>query len=74
MYNVEEAQQKLKAAQKQASYDKLGEKDLGREIKRVEKDMLTAARNLEFEKAAELRDQLKLLKELLFGVDESGHI
>jgi excinuclease ABC subunit B len=36
--------------------------------------MLTAARNLEFEKAAELRDQLKLLKELLFGVDESGHI
>ena len=74
VYNVEEAQQKLKAAQKQASYDKLGEKDLGREIKRVEKDMLTAARNLEFEKAAELRDQLKLLKELLFGVDESGHI
>ena len=73
VYNVEEAHEKLKAAQKQARYDVLGEKELTKEIKRVEKDMLDAARNLEFEKAAEMRDQLKVLKELLFGIDESGH-
>ncbi len=73
VYNVEEAQHKLKAAERQSGYQALGEKELAREIKRVEKEMLAAARNLEFEQAADLRDQLKLLKELLFGVDESGH-
>jgi excinuclease ABC subunit B len=37
-----------------------------REIKRVEKDMLAAARNLEFERAAQLRDELHALKQRLF--------
>ena len=37
-------------------------------MKRLEKDMLAAAKNLEFEKAAELRDQLFQLKEAMFGV------
>ncbi|KMJ52885.1 excinuclease ABC subunit B [Vogesella sp. EB] len=41
----------------------LDEKALAKEIKRIEKEMLEAARNLEFEKAANLRDQLKVLKE-----------
>ena len=41
---------------------------LAREIKRLEKQMLEHARNLEFEKAAELRDHLYRLKEKLFGV------
>ncbi|WP_189372430.1 excinuclease ABC subunit UvrB [Vogesella alkaliphila] len=41
----------------------LDEKALAKEIKRIEKEMLEAARNLEFEKAASLRDQLKVLKE-----------
>ena len=40
---------------------------LEREVKRVEKDMLAAARNLEFETAAELRDRLRLLKERLLA-------
>jgi excinuclease ABC subunit B len=44
------------------------EKDLERELKRIEREMLEAARNLEFEKAAELRDRLYQLKEKLFGV------
>ena len=34
------------------------EKDMERELKRLEKEMLDAAQNLEFEKAAELRDRL----------------
>jgi len=44
----------------------MGGKDLTRELKRVEKEMFDCARNLEFERAAELRDQLKILKERLF--------
>ncbi len=45
----------------------LSEKDLSKRIKQLEKDMLEAARNLEFEKAARLRDQLAILKEQAFG-------
>jgi excinuclease ABC subunit B len=44
----------------------MNEKDLTRAIKRVEKDMLDAAKNLEFERAAHLRDELKHLKQRLF--------
>ena len=36
----------------------MSEKDLAREIKRLEKLMLEHARNLEFEQAARVRDQL----------------
>ena len=59
-----------KAAEKLAAYGAMSEKDLAREMKRVERDMLDCARNLEFERAAQLRDQLKSLKELAFGIPE----
>ena len=52
----------------------LSEKDLGKRIKQLEKDMLEAARNLEFEKAARLRDQLSLLKEQAFGAAGGDHV
>jgi excinuclease ABC subunit B len=65
------ARQDLKAAEKLATYGAMNEKELFRELKRVERDMLQSARNLEFERAAELRDQLKELKALAFGVSES---
>jgi excinuclease ABC subunit B len=45
----------------------LSEKDLGKRIKQLEKQMLDHARNLEFEKAAGVRDQLALLREQAFG-------
>lgn len=48
----------------------MDEKSLTRKVKKIEKDMQDAAKNLEFEKAAVLRDQLKELKALLFGVAE----
>ncbi|OFZ89249.1 MAG: excinuclease ABC subunit B, partial [Betaproteobacteria bacterium RIFCSPLOWO2_02_FULL_62_79] len=66
VYDHETARQELKAAQNQAKYEAMGAKDLTRELKRLEKEMLEAAKNLEFERAAELRDQLKELKERLF--------
>ncbi len=66
IYDPQEAQQQLKAAQAETAYEAMSEKDLAREIKRVEKGMFDAARNLEFERAAELRDELKQLKQRLF--------
>jgi len=66
VYDHDAARSQLKAAQDQARYEAMSEKDLTREVKRLEKEMLEAARNLEFERAAELRDRLKRLKERLF--------
>ena len=71
VYNTEATQRELKAAQQQASYDAMDEKQLTRECKRLEKEMLESARNLEFEKAAAARDALFRVKEQLFGV--GGH-
>jgi excinuclease ABC subunit B len=70
VYDIETAREELKTAQKLAPYKHLDEKKLTGEIKRLEKDMLNAARNLEFERAAQLRDQLRELKHLMFGVEE----
>ncbi len=50
-----------------AQVQDLSEKDVSKEIKRLEKLMLEHARNLEFEKAARVRDQLALLREQAFG-------
>jgi excinuclease ABC subunit B len=66
VYDHEEARTQLKAAQTQARYETMDEKALTRELKQLEKAMLEAARNLEFERAAQLRDQLRALKERLF--------
>jgi excinuclease ABC subunit B len=54
-------------AQAPAQSEALSEKDLGKRIKLLEKQMLDHARNLEFEKAARVRDQLSALKEQVFG-------
>ncbi len=58
---------KQRKADKAMEVAPLGEKQLAKEIKRLEKLMLDHAKNLEFEKAAQARDQLGLLKEQLFG-------
>ncbi len=70
VYDADATRQELKAAQTVAEYKLLDEKALTRRIKKLEKAMQEAAKNLEFEKAAELRDQLKELKQVLFGVEE----
>jgi excinuclease ABC subunit B len=68
VYDVDEERKQLKAAQAHAKYEAMPEKALERELKRIEREMMDAAKNLEFEKAAELRDHLYRLKEKLFGV------
>ena len=52
----------------------MSEKDMAREIKRLEKQMLEHARNLEFELAARVRDQLTTLKAMVFGAPGSDNI
>jgi len=66
VYDRDQARTQLKAAQAQEKFDSMSEKALTQELKRTEKEMLEAARNLEFERAAQLRDRLKALKQRLF--------
>lgn len=69
VYDKDEAQRERKAAQEQASYKTMSEKQVLKEIKRLEKAMHDSAKNLEFEKAAEYRDQLKKLKIMIYGAE-----
>ena len=62
---------KLKQMEDAAQVEAMSEKDLGKRIKQLEKQMLEHAKNLEFEKAARVRDQLALLREQAFGA--GGH-
>jgi excinuclease ABC subunit B len=57
-----------------AAIEALSEKDLGKRIKQLEKQMLDHARNLEFEKAARVRDQLAMLREQAFGAPGKDNI
>jgi excinuclease ABC subunit B len=65
------AKDDLRLAQQAAEVEVLSEKDLGKRIKQLEKQMLEHAKNLEFEQAARVRDQLALLREQAFGA--GGH-
>ena len=68
VYDADEAQTLLRAAQDDARYEAMSEKQIAREIKQLEKKMLDHAKNLEFEQAAKMRDQLTELKKHVFGV------
>jgi len=69
VYDKDAAQKERSVAQSTASYEAMSEKQLAREMKRIDKEMHEAARNLEFEKAAKLRDQLKKLREKFYGAE-----
>jgi len=69
VYDQEGASRVLQAAQQQARYDALSEKDLAKAIKRLEKAMREHARNLEFEQASAARDELFRLRRQAFGAD-----
>jgi excinuclease ABC subunit B len=74
VYSEKGAKDDLKAALDGAAVEALSEKDLGRRIKLLEKQMLEHARNLEFEKAARVRDQLAALREQAFGAPGSDNV
>ena len=73
VYDAEGSAKELKAAQQQAAYETMSEKALAKEIKRLEKQMLEFAKNLEFEKAAAARDELSHIKERAFGAAPHDH-
>ena len=62
------------AALQRAKIEDMSEKDVAREIKRLEKQMMEHARNLEFEQAASVRDQLGRLKDQAFGAHGSENL
>jgi excinuclease ABC subunit B len=59
----------MQAAQDEARYEAMSEKQIAREIKALEKKMLEHAKNLEFEDAAAARDRLSELKKKVFGIE-----
>ena len=66
IYNPDTQREMLKAAQDGAKYDAMSEKQMAAMLKKLEKQMFDHAKNLEFEQAAKVRDQLKMLKQKLF--------
>ena len=70
VYSEKAGQEALKLEQQQlqrAKIEDMSERDVSREIKRLEKQMIEHAKSLEFESAAAVRDQLAILKERAFG-------
>jgi excinuclease ABC subunit B len=74
VYNADDARAELKEAQTRAKFEDMSEKQISKEIKRLEKQMMDHAKNLEFEKAAQTRDQLSLLRQRVFGANVGDHI
>ncbi|ABI59337.1 MULTISPECIES: excinuclease ABC subunit UvrB [Nitrosomonas] len=66
VYDSKDAAEHQKVAQIQAHYAAMDETQLAKEIQRLEKAMLTAAKSMEFEQAAQYRDEIKNLKNKLF--------
>ena len=62
-----EAERLEQDALQRARVEEMSEKDISKEIKRLEKLMMQHARDLEFEQAARVRDELALLKQRAFG-------
>lgn len=65
--SVRAADEQNRAAVHVERWDGMSEAELTKAIKKMEKEMLEHAKNLEFEAAARLRDQLAVLKQKLFG-------
>ncbi len=77
VYSEKAGQEALRLEQEAARHaelEEMSEKDIAREIKRLEKRMLEHARNLEFEQAARVRDELARLKDRVFGAHGGDHI
>ena len=70
----QEAEKLEQNALQRARVEDMAEKDIAKEIKRLEKLMLDHARSLEFEKAARVRDELALLKQRAFGAPGSDNV
>jgi len=69
-----EGAQNAEDAAATAKVESMSEKQISKEIKRLEKLMVDHAKNLEFEKAAQVRDQLHVLKQQAFGAPGADNV
>jgi excinuclease ABC subunit B len=67
-YDMDDARQARKVAQEAEHYAAMSAKEVAKAIKTLEKQMQEHAKNLEFEKAGQVRDQLLRLREQVFGI------
>ena len=74
VYSEKSGKDAQKLEMQKALVEDMSEKDIAREIKRLEKQMVEHAKNLEFEKAARVRDQLHVLKEQAFGAPGTDNV
>ena len=74
VYSEKSGKEAEKLQMQKALVEDMSEKDVAREIKRLEKQMVEHAKNLEFEKAARVRDQLHVLKEQAFGAPGTDNV
>ena len=74
VYSEKSGKEAEKLLMQKALVEDMSEKDVAREIKRLEKQMVEHAKNLEFEKAAKVRDQLHVLKEQAFGAPGNDNV
>jgi excinuclease ABC subunit B len=74
VFSGQQGRDDAKAEIERAKLEDLSERDLAKQIKRLEKEMLEHAKNLEFEKAARVRDQLHNLKSVALGAPGSDNI
>ena len=70
--NDTDARELRRGAAQTLDYETMSEKEVAKEIKRLEKRMLEHARNLEFELAAQARDELARLRQAVFGAGRPG--
>tara|TARA_B100000475_G_scaffold68987_1_gene49350 strand:- start:5096 stop:7129 length:2034 start_codon:yes stop_codon:yes gene_type:complete len=70
----EEFKNQRAIAKENREYEDLTEPEIIKEISKLEKLMQTSAKNLEFEKAAKIRDQVKYLKEKIYGANIKDRI
>ena len=69
-----EADRLEKEAVQRAKVEDMSEKDVYKAIKQLEKQMMEHAKNLDFEKAAQVRDQLQMLKAQAFGAPGTDNV
>ncbi|MDO9359536.1 MAG: excinuclease ABC subunit UvrB [Polaromonas sp.] len=74
VYSEKSGKEAEKLEIQKAMVEDMSEKDIAKEIKRLEKLMIEHAKNLEFEKAAKVRDQLQGLKAQAFGAPGADNV
>jgi len=68
VYDPKSARDNVQEQKETAKFEAMSEKQIAKQIQKLEKQMLDCAKNLEFEKAAQIRDELSRMKQRIFGI------